>query len=285
MTKSICIVALLLLGCIAQAADPAFVVFYNSGKVVKQVKGKSTVLKKGDHLLASDKITIPEKSQLVLVCANFTVLQLKTKGTFPVNTLLAKCKMPQTSPTSAYFKYVWNKFAHAHKAPEADPRSYMKTYGAASRGKGVTTTMAVDTIFHYNGALSIGWKPVKPLTVQVYATAANEHLLLKGKHANKVDIDSITKVLGKPGTYYWDFLGEQSAKFKILKVLTKKEYDQVMRGVAAMIGSTPSETAYITAFILEERHLLAEAAKYYEKAYRLEPENKVYQSAYLRFQP
>jgi hypothetical protein len=269
-----------------RVADPAFVVFYNSGKAIKTVNGKSIALKKGDQLLPSDKVTVPEKAQLVLVCANFSVVQLKTRGTFAVNALLAKCKTQQTSASSAYFKYVWNQFAHAHKAPEADPRAYMKTYGAASRGKGITTPLAVDTIYHYNGNLSIGWKQDRTLTVQVYATAAEEQLLLKGKPAKRIAVDSIAKVLAKPGSYYWDFAGEQSAKFKVLQLLTKSKYQQLTQSIIShVVATTPAETAYLTAYMLEEHHFLAEAAKYYEKAVKLMPNDEHYRAAYVRFSP
>jgi hypothetical protein len=286
MIRAICIFVLFLIGISASAADPAFVVFYNSGKAVKQVNGKAVALKKGDQLLVGEKLNLPEKTQLVLVCANFSVVQLKTKGTYAVNALLAKCKTQQTSASSAYFKYVWNQFAHVHKAPKADPRAYMKTYGAVSRGKGVVTAIEVDTIYHYNGDLSFGWKGDKILAVQVYATIADKRLILTAKPAKRANIDSIAKVLGKPGSYYWDFAGEQSAKFKVLQLLTKSKYQQLTQSIiTGVVATTPAETAYLTAYMLEEHHFLAEAAKYYAKANSLLPENQHYLAAYTRFKP
>jgi hypothetical protein len=286
MTRAFCILALLLMGFGASAADPAFVVFYNSGKAVKTVNGKTVALKKGDQLQASDQLTVPEKSQLILVCANFAVVQLKTKGNYSVSSLLAKCKTQQTSASSAYFKYVWSQFAHAHKKPEADPRAYMKTYGAASRGKGPKTILAVDTIYHYNGNLSIGFKPAQVWSINVYATAANKKLLLKSKPAKQVNIDSIAKVLAKPGSYYWEFAGEESAKFKVLQLLNKSKYQQLTQSIIkSAVITTRAETAYLTAYMLEEHHFLAEAAKYYEKANKLMPDNEHYRLASARFNP
>jgi hypothetical protein len=144
---------LLALGLSASAADPAFIVFYNSGKAGKLENGKTVTLKKGDHLATADAVTLPEKTQLVLVCANFSVVQLKTKGNYTVKGLLAKCNNVSGSASSAYFKYVWSQFSHAHKSPDADPRHYMKTYGAASRGKSVPTTVNSDTIYYHNGTV------------------------------------------------------------------------------------------------------------------------------------
>lgn len=279
---------LLVFGCCLSlavaAADPAFVVFYNSGNATKMINGKALALKKGDQLQVNDQVSLPEKTQLVLVCANFSVVQLKTKGNYTVKSLLTKCKAQNTSASSAYFKYVWSQFAHAHQAPAADPRSFMKTYGAASRGKEVKTNLNTDTIYYYQGKLQIAWQPARVLTLQVYATNANEKLILTAKQAKKANIDSIAAVLKQPGTYYWDFAGQESAKFKLLHILTKRQYEQIKNAILAnVVTTTPAETAYLTGYMLEENHFLADAFKYYEKAVKLEPQNQNYKNAIARF--
>jgi hypothetical protein len=250
------------------------------------VNGKAVTLKKGDQLIISDQITLPEKTQLVLVCANYSVVQLKTKGQHTVKKLLANCNNKSTSASSAYFKYVWSQFAHKHTNPDTDPRHYMKTYGAASRGTGVITKVNTDTIYYYDGKLTIGWQPNKPLNVLVYDTNVDKNIILTGKISNYAPLDSIASILKKPGSYFWDFSGAQSAKFKLLKILSKKQYDQLKTAILnnVVITST-SETAYLSGYLLEEKHFLADAAKYYQKALELEPGNQIYAAACERFKP
>ncbi len=270
----------------AFAVDPSFVVFYNSGKAVKIVKGKAITLKKGDQLMTTDSVSVPEKTQLVLVCANYSVVQLKGKVGHRIKKLLADCSVKSTSASSAYFKYVWNQFSHKHKKPDADPLHYMETYGAASRGKGVKTKVNTDIIYYYDGKLSIGWEPTRPLNMVVYDTNADKNILITGKMAHHAPIDSIASLLKKPGSYFWDFEGAQSEKFKLLKILPKKQYDQLKTAILNnVVVTTPAETAYLSAYLLEEKHFLAEAAKYYQKALQLNPTNKIYAAACERFKP
>ncbi|MBB2144617.1 hypothetical protein GM921_03915 [Pedobacter sp. LMG 31464] len=284
------ILLLLVLVCLSLssfAAEPAFIVFYNSGKAVKTVSGKSIILKKGDNLLSTDQINIPEQTQLVLVCANFSVVQLKTKGIYTIKTLLAKCSKETTSASSAYFKYIWHSFSHAHTAPEKDPRAYMQTYGAASRGRGtLITKLNADTINYYNGSLSIGWLPTKAVKTEVYSAATDGDLLITGKPATYIKIDSIAAQLKKSGSYFWEMQGQQNPKRKYLKLWTKASYQtaitKILKGVVA---TSSAEKAYLTGFMLEERHFLGEASKYYQKALQLESNNQIYKSAFARFTP
>ena len=265
------------------AADPAFIVFYNSGKASKTVAGKTVVLKKGDHLQSEDQIVVPEKTQLVLVCANFAVLQLKTKANSSVKSLLAQCNQKAVSASSAYFKYVWSSFSHAHKAPEKDPKAYMKTYGAASRGKGLITNLNADTIYYFNGALNITWTPAKAVKSEFFKNDRDGNAVLISKASYYLRLDSVAARL-KPGNYYWDMQGQQSAKRKYLKIYTKTAYETAKSTILkSIVASSPAEKAYLTGYVFEEKHFLAEAAKYYQQALKLEPSNVIYKETVARF--
>lgn len=266
------------------AAEPAFIVFYNSGKAIKTVAGKAVVLKKGDHLLSDDQVVLPAKTQLVLVCANFKVIQLKMQGKSTVKSLLAQCNQKSVSASSAYFKYVWNSFSHAHKAPEKDPRAYMKTYGAASRGKGsLVTNLSTDTINYYQGALTITWLPAKPVKSEFYVEAIDGEAVYISKPAKYVKIDSVAAKF-KPGIYFWDMEGLQSAKRKYLKIYTKAAYQaSIGKILNSIVATNAAEKAYLTGYVFEEQHFLAEAAKYYQQALNLAPSNQIYRNALVRF--
>lgn len=266
------------------AAGPAFIVFYNSGKVVKSGKEKTVVLTKGTQLFATDVVTVPESAQLVLVCSNFSVIQLKTKGVYKISALLAKCNQQQTSASSAYFKYVWHSFAHAHTEPAKDPRTYMKTYGAASRGR--VFKLAVDTINYLNGELRIGLKPTALVNVEVFNAPTDGKLILTSQLSNRINIDSIASKLAKPGVYYWNFATQPSPTRNVLKLWNAKDYQvAIQRIINNAVPSDAAERAYLTAFTLEEKRFLIEAVKYYQKALALEPNNQIFKDACQRFMP
>ena len=288
MTKTTHIITVLLcaFGLTASAADPAFIVFYNSGKAVKTVNGKTFVLKKGDHLLPSDVISLPEKTRLALVCANFNVVQLKTKAKVKVSDLLKDCSVKSTSAPSAYFKYMWSQFSHSHKAPEKDPRKYMSNFGAASRGNVLATLVNVDTIYYYSGRLTIGWTPRSVMTVEVYDTNADKHVLLTTKPGISLKLDSVAHRIDKAGTYLWGFKDVKNPNLKSLVVLPKNEYQQLLKDILInVVETSPAETAYLSGYVLEEKRFLADAASYYQKAFKLAPDNQIYKEAYRRFNP
>lgn len=268
----------------ALADDPAYVVFYNSGKAAKIVLGKTVLLKKGDQLYKTDQITIPDGTQLALVCANFSVVQLKTKMNKSVNDL-PSCAKQNTSASSAYFKYIWNSFAHKHVNPDKDPRAYMKTYGAVSRGNSFAK-LYVDTIYYNSGPIKLYWKQGRIAEVEVYNAPQDGDVVLKSKPAKYAKLDSIALRLKKPGKYYWDLAGEQSSPKKVLLILDAVAYQKLRAKVLVeAIATTPAETAYLKAFMLEENHLLIDAAYYYKLAAQLAPTNEAYQTSYAKFLP
>jgi len=266
------------------ADDPAYVVFYNSGKAAKIVLGKAVILKKGDQLYKTDQISIPDQTQLALVCANFSVVQIKTKMNKLVNDL-PSCAKQNTSASSAYFKYIWNSFAHKHVTPDKDPRAYMKTYGAVSRGNSFSK-LYIDTIYYNNGPLKLYWKQGRVAEVEVYNAAQDGDVIFKSKAAKYAKLDSIALKLKKPGKYYWDLKGEQSANKKVFIFLNALAYQKLRNKVLAnAITTSPAETAYLKAFVLEENHLLTDAAYYYKLATQLAPTNEAYAISYAKFLP
>jgi hypothetical protein len=263
------------------AADPSFIVLYNSGKAAKVINGQETLLKRGDHLSAADAVNLPEKTQLTLICASYRAIELKTKGNYAVAKLLAQCEPRSTAASSAYFKYIWNQLNAPGKSATKDPRDYL----APSKGT-LKATVNLDTIFYHDGALKITLKQQSLASVQVYATDADRQVLLAAQPAAYVALDSIAAAVKKPGIYFWDFQGAQSAKFNTLVILKNKQYKQLKKAILSTVVATDAaETAYLTGYSFEEKHFLADAAKYYQKALQLMPDNEVYKMAASSFTP
>lgn len=268
----------------AGPAETGFVVFYNSGKAVKLSSAGSPVLKKGDRLTTEDKIRLPRGTQLVLVCSNYSAIQLNAAGEYPVKSLLPQCTGRTSSLTSAYFKYIWEQFSHHHASPEQEPVSYMKTAGAVSRGSGAALLkLSPDTINYFSGRLVLfPLSQAANLSIFLYNKPSGGTSLLKQGPVKSIRIDSLVRHINTPGYYYLQL--PDAARRCFLRLWEKEEYE---REVRAIIDSIPeagtAEKAYLTGYVLEERHFLAEAGKYYAAALKLEPGNKNYQTAYSRF--
>ncbi len=268
------------------AAPPDCIVYFVKGKVVK-AGAKPTTLKKGDQLLNSDQITLADKAQVVLITKSYATVQLQKPGTFKLNTLTTSAA--QTSLTSGYFRYIWNEFMSHHDAPEKNPIHYMKNKGAVSRGMPIVqTAIDVDTIYYSTGRLPLYWKSEPGSSfVSVYKDEYEGKLLYKEKlNSNLVLMNEVVSKLQSPGIFYWQITAENGSEGdrNYLQLLDSADYrkriDALLKNI---VVTTPAETAYIKAYILEENHFPAEALQYYQQAFQLAPQNLIYQKSQNRF--
>lgn len=289
ITRSLLILLMISFSGTLKAADPVFVVYFVKGKIIKQGT-QSRVLKSGDPLMETDKFQLPAGSEIIIICKNSTPLRLKSKGEYTVRNLLSLCTKNSESTTSAYFKYVWNEFTHPEASPEKDPRNYMKTSGAVSRGyEAVDFVTSIDTVHYSIGKLNLRWTPdVANVRIKVYNSSEDGKLLLERKlNSGILPIDSIARELGAPGEYYWGIwdASDREPGRHYLKIWEKKEYRKFVSNLVKQINAVPSkaEKFYLRGFILEEHHFLTEASLYYKKAFQKEPENPIYKKAYESF--
>ncbi|MFT3980766.1 MAG: hypothetical protein QM687_09880 [Ferruginibacter sp.] len=269
------------------AADISFVVYYAKGKVTKA--GSKTLLKKGDPLLATDVLSIGDQSSVVLVCSNYKAVQFNKKGNYPARTLLLQCNNTAASYTGNYFKYVWNEFTHKHGKPEANPEEYMNNVGAVSRGcNTVQLGIAADSIHYFTGNLSIYWSSVWDTTIAAIYDMPLDGAPLQTTVLEKgqpLQMQQLVKGL-QPGIYYWQMMDKQgnACERTYLKLWEEGSYkEEVKRLTGLAIVSTPAETAFATAFILQENHFVAEALSYYQLAAKLDHSNIIYKKAVEKF--
>ncbi len=268
------------------AAEPSFVVYHCKGDIRKAAS--KNILKKGDQLFIKDLITLAEGSKLVLICNNYQIIQLGKKGSYPVKDLLGQCK-PSASYSSSYFKYVWEQLTHPHGKPEQDPEAYMKNVGAVSRGcNEVALAMQVDTIQYYSGMLPLQWWAIyENPTVALFEQAMDGEALKKIQLTPKapLHLDQLGKNL-LPGNYYWQIVGDEGSgcERKYLKIWNKSSYSKAVKAIMMYVPETsPAETAYTKAFLLQENHFLAEAFYYYQLAAKLDPANSIYKISLNKF--
>ncbi|RYY47213.1 MAG: hypothetical protein EOO06_12920 [Chitinophagaceae bacterium] len=270
---------LFLLSLLSFATDVSFIVYHAQGTVT--VNGK-TMLKKGDKIMANQRVSLADKSSVMLICSNYKVIQLTKKGSFAVQHLLAQCNKDAAGYSSSYFKYVWNEFTHPHGKPETNPGEYMKNVGAVSRGCNLFQTgIAVDSMHFYAGTLSVNVRTsIQNPVIALYEVPIDGAPLRKLTLANNspIRIGELAKGL-TPGEYFWTLQDADGngCERSYLKLWEPGAYSRKLNELFASVPiTTPAETAFAKAFVLQENHFTAEALRYYKIAAKLAPGNKIF---------
>ncbi len=271
----------------ARAQQPDAIVYYTKGKAVKVVGNKEVTLKKGDALKATDKLIVPANSELVMICKSYSMIRLNGVGTKTMAAILKDCDKGKKNLTASYFRYVWDEFTHPHGAPEKAPEKNMKTAGAVSRGTlPAAFALRVDTINYIASGFTLNFKGDANLNLNVYdANRGGERLSSEVINTGSLNLDKVIGS-GKEKRYYWqlsDAKGVGTPRY-FLRLFDKSEYDNAIKAIIGQVVQTsPAETAYMTAYLLEQGFFIAEAKTYYEKAVSLDPENKLYQLSVKRY--
>ena len=273
---------------IVSAQETEFVVYFISGNISKTGNEYKT-LRKGDRLGKTDILQVQDNAEMVLICKNYNTIRIKSKGRYTVQSLLVRCNQEQASFTSSYFHYIWDELTHVHGSPEKNPVKYMRNTGAVSRGCAmVQTSVPVDTVHYTTGQLPVFFKTGhKWPHVSVYDNAQEGAILVK-ESLDKAPIQ-MDKIIGKlkgAGEYYWQITDADGASCErnYLRIWEPGEYTGIIdQLLSSVISTQPAETAYMKGFLLEEKHFLAEALKYYQQAAKLDPQNNIYKKTLSRF--
>lgn len=286
--KNILLGIFLLTSMIVQAQNTEFVVYFTKGTVTRTGSGNKA-LRKGDRLGKADVLQVADKAEVVLICKSYNTVRIKAKGRYAVQSLLSKCSQEQTSFTSSYFHYIWDELTHVHGSPEKEPMKYMRNTGAVSRGCAmVQTRLPVDTVYYGAGQLPIYFKTAyKRPYVSVYNDVQEGALLVKEKLGNEpIQMEWLMTKLKGEGEYYWQITDADgsSCERNYLRVWNAGEFGAaVAQLLTSVITTAPAETAYMKGYLLEEKHFLAEAFKYYQLAAKLDPNNTIYKKTLSRF--
>ena len=283
--KKVAILLLMLKGVNSFALTPDFVVYFISGKAFKTTGNKAMPLKEKDKLFFSDKLNILPNAQVMLICKNGNIIKLKDSGKQNLVSITPECSRPADSFTSAYFHFIFDEFSA--DGTVINEQNYFNNLGAISRGWPVMNIFA-DTINYYTGSLNITMRSNGPTgTVNVFADAKGSQPLKKISYFhNSLILDTLIRGLKSPGTYFWAISDgkDRSSPLYLLQLMDDADYKERVASVLKyVVRTTPAETAYMSAFLLEKNHFLTEAAQYYNQAYMLEPKNLVYKNAKLRF--
>ena len=282
------ILALLLSGFTSFAQTPDFVVYFANGKAEKITGDKIVPLKQRDNLYLSDKLDIQKDAKVILICRNGNVIKLKDSGKQNLSDEATQCSKQINAFTYAYFHFIFDEFTG--NSTKINEQNYLNNLGAISRGWPVLNILP-DTINYCNGVnsvIKIIWRDrAYTGTVHVFKDSQALRPLKKINYThNTIMLDSLTAGLKSPGVYFWNISNsiERKSPAYFIRVMDEAAYKKkVISILKSVIKTTPAETPYMSAFLLEKNHFIVEAATYYKQAYALEPGNWAYKNAKLRF--
>jgi hypothetical protein len=268
--------------------------------VVYQVKGNvsvtqnniTTTLKIGQMFSNGNiAIHVSYNSSAILICNNYSVINLTSPDTYSLLTLADSCKAPVSSFTSVYFRFVWDELTQTHSSIEEHRRKYMHNIGAVTRGcEGLQFFTNYDTINYAGGFFPVKWTSAStaPQKLVLYNDETAELPLLKIDVAGDlINLNTIKDSLKAAGEYYWNIKinNSENCPRKYLKLCDEKSFTSFCDSIKNVIPANLdyAEKLYMLAFILEYNYFYAESYNYYKLANNKNPSNKKYQNSIQLF--
>lgn len=269
--------------------------------IVYSVKGNPTsvnskkILKTGSRINNNDFVKVSKNEALILVCDNYKTVKLDKEGVYKTASLLEWCNKQSNDVTTSYFKYIWEEFTHPHSNPEENHKKFMKTTGAVSRGCNDSVIIpSIDSICliqskNYLIQWSFIWfaEDNEPeLKLQVY----------DDRNYGRTRIDStvawgylnVTNVLNKlpSGDYYWLLTNNplKPCDRNYVGIYSQQEFDTILNEIKKkVVAVDDASEKFMIGYLLEKNNFLLEACTYYEKASKLNPQNKLYSNRLALF--
>lgn len=283
---------------IAQKGDE-LLVYAVKGKVTSVYKSKETPVKIGKVLLPGSIVKTQKDASLTMLCTKGKPISLTMQGSFPVTRWRDSCRVTSSSITTNYFKYIWDQMYSY--SPEKKERLRRRSDGAVARGEPNTGNKpkkftklefnkGMDTVNYDGNSFPLSWngsnyKGYYHFTL--FDTKGEAILYQDSLKKSFIVIDSFKHVLKEGESYYWTVLarGAPVSKKRVLNFIlpqkTTAETEQLMQPLPY-----PEDSATISfrvAYILEQKHYLAEAYTWYQQASSQNPEMELYRDKLIRF--
>jgi hypothetical protein len=276
------------------SAQNEFLLYSFKGNVSIVEKSVESKAKVGRLLHGDATVKIAPGGVATLICNEAAMFTITKAGTYALNKFGDSCKISTNSVSANYVKYVWASMTKTGAAPGSNRKAYMNTVGAVSRSiNNIWIDPRLDTL-NFDGTGSDF-----PLSWKSYADAKEYEFFLYSKDnitepiykttltKLKIPISSFVSKIKPGNTYFWTVAikGEENDELKVLNYVTKEQFDELFANLKSM-GSAFEATAeekYRIAFMLEDRHYLAEAYQYYTKAAAADSLNMLYRSTLMSF--
>jgi hypothetical protein len=285
------LLCVLLLPCLLKA-ETKFVVYQVKGNVSVTQNNVTSALKIGQLFNdANVAIHVSYNSSAILICNNYSLINLTSPNTYSLFKLNDSCREPVSSVTSVYFRFVWDELTQAHVSIEENRRKYMHNVGAVTRGcEGLQFFTNYDTINYAGGFFPVKWTSAStaPQKLVLYNDETAELPLLKIDVAGDlINLNTIKDSLKAAGEYYWNIKinNSENCPRKYLKLWDEKSFQSFCDSIKNVIPANidDAEKMYMLAFILEYNYFYAESYNYYKLANDKNPSDKKYQNSIQLF--
>lgn len=270
-------------------AETKFVVYQVKGNVSFTQNQVTKSLKIGQTFTdANAVINVPYNSSAILICNNYSLINLTKPDAYSLLKISDSCAMPVSSVTSVYFRFVWNELTQAHSSIEDNRKKFMHNIGAVTRGcEGLIFFANYDTINYSSGFFPVKWQTAGNEKLVLYNETAEAPVLSINAAGDSINLQTLKRSLKAPGIYYWNIQidNRENCPRKYLKFWNEKDfklfYDSVLNDIPSNVSD--AEKIYMLAFILEYNYFYAESYTYYKLAYDKDPSNLKYQSSLQLF--
>ncbi len=274
-------------------------VYAVKGKVTSLFKNAETPVKVGKVLYPGMILKTDDNASLTMLCAKGKPISVFQKGNYPVTKWKDSCNNATNSVTANYFKYIWSQL-YAY-SPENKEELRKRNDMAVSRGETFETirskktgklifSKGMDTVCYDGRSFPLSWNISNYLGdyyFKLYDASGRNLLYQDSLRINYILLDSLKHLLVAGNKYKWSVSG------KGIPVSPKKTIYVVSPGEAEKLAQSllipldiPEDTAarfFRTAYILEQKHYLAEAYEWYKKAGEQEAELELYLDQLIRF--
>jgi len=278
----------------AQKGDE-LLVYSVEGNITAIYQGQESPVKIGKVLKPGTILNVQKESMLTMVCKQGKPLFITKEGVYPVNNWKDSCKSGNRSLTSRYFSYVWSELYYRSQ----DYKEDIDKYGSVSLVRGefpslmenypddsvfVLFNTSLDTLNFSEGNFPLCWQPFGydgKVQFRIY-TAKTRKLVFKDSIAgSRIFMDKFLHKM-KPGTNYaWTILLPVKTgviRRRIINYIPVNAVNQLVDSLkkTEIIAEDSAAKYFRTGFVLEKKHFLYEANKFYKKAVEWAPEMSVY---------
>ena len=280
---------------ILQAQQTSLGVFYIKGtpkiKHIKEKKWQNIQLE--SILLDSDSLLINANSSLILIDKR-GLSSTMTNGKYAIKNVLKNFEEPQSqsSITSEYFSFIWEKLTEDHADMDVYAKKYMRSKGIVSKGNSSEILMIRPMFGESIKAKNVEfeWKKNSSnYTFEIYNASEKGKLIFsKDLAENKLELPINAIQLEKGKKYYWTvFPKGANSDLRFLFTCIKNEqlieFEKIQEVLFKNFNFDDGLKAFILGSLYEKNNFLSEAKISYEKAIKIEPKNKLFLEAYRLF--
>jgi hypothetical protein len=271
--------------------------------LVYSLKGNVTVvennaespIKVGKVLKPGAIIKTQKAAKMTMVCKQGKPISVTKEGVFPVTKWKDSCLTHNNSVTTKYFQFIWDQlYVRSDDYKKDHPQLETLMTDAPVRGQEefeIVTNPYLDTILFSGGNFPLTWDVSKKYENQFYFMLSNA-TTKKKVFADSVRtkgqwLKDIAKYM-KPGQkYLWSVSTKLTGPIDggIVNYVTAsnvtKEINKIKKAIVE--GEDLAASYFRMAFLLESKHYLYEAWKYYKLAAETEPANSFYVEKFNEF--